>query len=103
MSEDRIPENSFTFRLARNRGKIIHGKRPQVKVEMFGAHQFSRQHSRAKRNFSPRLPSRPTDQQKFYGTMYRLRINGVWYVPGQVDYTFFTKLEVIEFLLGNLR
>jgi len=102
MSSDKIYDCAFYFKCARNKGKILHDNRPNTHVELFGAYQFRRKHKRAARNFSPRLPYRPADQNVFYDTMYRLKINDVWYRPGKAKYVFITKREVIEVLLGIL-
>lgn len=99
-NEPRISDQVISVRAPRVGCKIQHELLPKMRVEIFGAYQFRGKHNRVARNFSPKPPVRAVDRDKWYHTMYRLRIDEAWYSPSNVKYTFFTMQQVIE-LIAN--
>ena len=94
MSDDRIADFDFSRKIARRNGKILHGTNKPTRFEAFGAYQFRKKFKTQGRNFSPRLPNRLADRKKYALELYRLRINGTWYMPGGKNYVFLTLEEI---------
>lgn len=94
MSDPRIPDVSFSRTLARENGSILHGSHTSTRFEAFGAYQFKKKFRTKGRDFSPRLPNRLADRRDYSLKMYRLRINGKWYMPGKKKYVFLSLNEI---------
>ncbi len=97
MSEQRIPDMAFTRTIARENGKIKSGLCKSTRFEVYGAWQFSQRLDG--KNFSGDMPARKSARKEFYKTMFRLRIDGRWYMPGGRKYVFLTLEEIAKMLL----
>jgi len=87
MSDKRIPDQKITWTIAREKGKI---KKVPAKVtfKLYSAGQFG---SRLDgKHFDKRIPARRSNRKEFYDTMFRIKINELWYMPNGVKYKFFT-------------
>ena len=75
---------------------LIEGSKT-IKIELFQIAQFKSAWSLdTRKNFLPCLPFRLTDRNLFWESeMYRVRVDGLWYMVGG-QYVFFTKKEAIE-------
>lgn len=101
-NEPRIPDQIISVRTPRVKRVIQHDLFPEMKVEMFGAYQFKDKHNRMDRNFRPTVPIGFEERKEWYNSMFRLRINGKWHVPGKTKYVFFSKEEVGRLLVDGL-
>lgn len=100
MSDDRIADFDFSRKIAWENGKILHSSNKSTRFEAFGAYQFRKKFKTQGRNFSPRLPNRLDDRRVYELKMYRLRIDGKWYMPGSKNYVFLTLPEIALTMLA---
>lgn len=95
MSDDRIPDLSFTRAIAREGGKIK-DKIESTRFRAYNAGQFKMRLDGA--NFSRKIPVRKSDREEFYLTMFRVKICDSWYEPSGRRYEFFTMDEFFEIM-----
>lgn len=99
-NEFRIPDQVITVKAPRFQGKIQHELIPAMKIKLYGAYQFRKNHNRLNRNFHPPVPIKYDQKELWYSSMYRLKIDGTWYRPGNAKYQFFTVAEVLKLILS---
>ncbi len=100
MSEQRLPDMAFSRTIARENGKILSKTEPGKRFELFGAYQFSGKCQSDGKNFYPRPGWRVAERREYFKTMYRLRIDGRWYMPNGRKYVFFGLDEVSKMLVN---
>jgi len=93
MSEERIADAVFQFRIAAKQGKKT------LKIELYRAEQWQRNWSPYRKTMHPRPPLR---DRAYWQQYYRLRVDGRWYGKAGYKYTFFTLVQAVE-LADRLR
>ncbi len=88
MSDIRPP-----YRVSLHRIPEIQGKK-SLKIEQFHARYWRNHSGPLTRLFSPPLPMRPDDVNRYFTERFRLRIDGRWYRAGGKKFTMLTQGEV---------